>query len=332
MDISNRRYVFLAYRQPNGRLDVPIVASNAYVRLHPANTPKVKPLIRLASENYALIGYASGVKKLIIDEVASQISAKNIKKTSGKPSQIPTDLSLAGRLELLKPLAVQAVAAKLYARLHDINKAEVRKAEKDPLKAAAQHRLLLPDVEEATVRCFMQWVYNKTISYKDYEQLYSILKLATQLGVDELASICLNQLYTAANDSLLYASTHGVSLQTQLGYGPDAATDDIVGVVFKHAVKDENTPKQLKNLVIDTLAAGLNTELWMHVKDLVNHGMALQVIEAMINLRQYVKLETDDQESIKSESEDTSGTSIQSNVPADDEETSHVDEHDGAHA
>jgi hypothetical protein len=80
-----------------------------------------------------------------------------------------------------------------------------------------------------------------------------------------------------------------------LGYGPDAATDDIVGVVFKHAVKNENTPKQLKSLVVDTLAAMLDPDLWQHVKDLVNHGMALQVIEAMIELRQHVKPETDDQ-------------------------------------
>lgn len=308
------------------RLNFPLAVLNKCVNVS-ANTPKAKPLIRLASENYPLLGYASNVKKLIIDEIASEISAKNIKKTSQKPSQIPTDLSIAGRLELLKPLAVQSVAAKLYARLHAIHKSEVKKAAKDPLKAAAQHRILLPDVDESTVRCFMEWIYHAKFMTKGYEQLYSVLKLATQLGVDELASNCLNQLYTAANDSLLYSSTHGVLLQTQLGYGPDADTDDVVGVVFKHAVKDENTPPKLKNLVVDTLAAGLNTELWMHVKDLVNHGMALQVIEAMIDLRQYVKLESDDPESIKSESEEASGGSTQSSVPVDDEKTSHVGEH-----
>jgi hypothetical protein len=284
-------------------------------------------LIKQASENYPLIGYASGIKKLIMDEVAAQISAKNIKKMVQKPSQIPSDLSLAGRLEILKPHAVQAVASQLFVRLHAINKAEVKKAEQDPLRAAAQHRLVLPDVEEATVRLFIQWIYRGTLSYKGSEQLYSILKLATELGVDALASICLNKVYKAANDSLLHASAHGVSLRTLLGYGPDAATDDIVGVVFKHVVKDENTPKQLKSLVVDTLAAMLDYDLWQHVKDLVNHGMALQVIEAMVELRQRVKLETNDQEEgIKSESEGVSSTSMQSTVTVDDERPSDVDE------
>ncbi|KAL1792430.1 hypothetical protein ACET3X_008937 [Alternaria dauci] len=286
---------------------------------------QVKPLIKQAYENYPLIPYFMGVKKIIMDEVASQISAKNIKKTAQKPSQIPPDLSLSGRLDLLKPHAVQAVVSKLFERLHAIQKSEVKKAERDALKAAAQYRLILPDVEGATVRCFMQWIYRARSMYADSEQLYSVFTLARRLGLDELASICLNQLYNAATDSLMHSDDHGIPLQTLLGYGPDVATDDIVGVVFKHAFKDEDAPKQLKSLVVDTLAASLNPELWQHVKDLINHGMALQVIEAMVGLRQHVKWEADDQEEgVEFKSDIASSASTQSIVPVDDEKISRV--------
>ncbi|KAG9185660.1 hypothetical protein G6011_06991 [Alternaria panax] len=284
---------------------------------------QVKPLIKSAAEKYPLLGYATHVKKIIMDEVNSQIHAKNIKKAAQKPSQIATDLSLSGRLDLLKPHAVHAVAEKLYLSLHEIKKAEVKKAIKDPFKAAAQHRLILPNTKETTVRVLMQWIYRGQFLYQGYEQLYSVLKLATQLGVDALASSCLRQMYNAANNSLLHASTHGVLLQTLLGYGPDAATDDVVGVVFKHAVKDDDAPKELKSLVVNTLAAMLDPELWQHFKDLVKHSMALQVIEAMIGLRQHVKLETDDQEDrVKPEGE--GAAYIQSNFPVDDEQMSCV--------
>jgi hypothetical protein len=233
-------------------------------------------------------------------------------------------------LELLKPHAVQAVAAKLFARLHAINKAEVKKAELDPLKAAVQYRILLPDVEEATVRSLMQWIYRGLLSYEDSEQLFAVQKLASQLGVEALARVCLNQLYNAATDSLQRTSNEGVSLQTLLGHGQDAVTDDIVRVVFEHAVKEETTPQQLKGLIVNALATSLDTELWQHVKDRINHGMALQVIEAMVELRQHVKTETYDRDSIKSEGEDASSASSLLAVPVDDKKPSNVGEQDEA--
>jgi hypothetical protein len=289
----------------------------AYLKQNFANKSKVKPLIRQASEDYPLVSYATGVKKIIIDAVAGEISAKNIKKTAQKSA---ADLSLAGRLELLKPQALQAVAAKLFARLHAINKTETRKAEEDPLKAAVQYRIILPDVEEATLRSLMQYIYRGSVQSEGSEQVYAVMKLAEQLGVDTLATKCLNALYSTANTSLKRAIADGISLQTLLGYSSDAAPDDIVGVVFKHAIKDKDAPKELKGLVIDTLAACLDPELWMHIRSLVSHEMALQIIEAMVGNRQHVKFEMGDDDSIKSERQDVSSAAIPSNMPIDSDE------------
>jgi hypothetical protein len=128
----------------------------------------------------------------------------------------------------------------------------------------------------------------------------------------------------------MHAENHGVPIQTLLGYGPGVAADDSFGVVFKHAVGEDDTPKQLKSLVVDTLAATLDPELWQHVKGLINHSMALQVIEAMIELRQHVKLETDDQgEGVKSEREDAISAFTQSNIPIDHGGLCHGGEHNG---
>jgi hypothetical protein len=128
----------------------------------------------------------------------------------------------------------------------------------------------------------------------------------------------------------MHAENHGVPIQTLLGYGPGVATDGSFGVVFKHAVKEDDTPKQLKSLVVDTLAATLDPELWQHMKGLINHSMALQVIEAMIELRQHVKLETDDQGGgVKSEREDAISAFTQSNIPVDHGEFCHGGEHNG---
>ncbi|KAI4943367.1 hypothetical protein J4E91_009566 [Alternaria rosae] len=289
---------------------------------------QAKPLINKAYENYPLFGYANGVKKVIMDAVAGEIAAKNIKKTAQRPV---VDLSLASRLELLKPQAVQAVAAALFARLHLINKQENRNAEKDPSKAAAQHRIILPDVEESTVRTLMQWMYQNTFPLLGTEQTYAVMKLAQQIGVDALAVQCRKALYNVTNASLRSADADGISFQALLGYGSEAVKDDIVRVVFKHAIKDESTPKELKSLIIDSLAGYLDPDLWHHVKGLISHRTALQIIEAMVNLRQLVKIEMDGQDSIKSESQDASSTDVSEIMAIDeDKKPVHVKEQDEA--
>ncbi|KAF1936860.1 hypothetical protein EJ02DRAFT_427110 [Clathrospora elynae] len=60
----------------------------------------------------------------------------------------------------------------------------------------------------------------------------------------------------------------------------------------------------LLKLVIDNLAQSIGLELFKHLKDLIGHNMALQLLEAMIE-RQQVKTELYDQAIFKSESEET---------------------------
>ncbi|KAI4605975.1 hypothetical protein J4E83_010401 [Alternaria metachromatica] len=287
------------------------------------------PLIKEASENYPLLGYAGLVKKTIMDAVAGEMIAKNNRKTAQAPS---ADLSLAGRLLILKPQAVHEVAAKLFAVVHRINKSEIRKAEQDPLKAAAQHRIILPDVEESTVRALMQWIYQGPQPLEGSEQTYAVMKLAERLGVAALAIRFRDALCHVTNASIERADADGTSFQTLIGYGTAPAADDIVRVVFEHAMKDENAPEKLKGLIIDALAGYLDLELWQHVKGQINHKTALQIIESMVRLRPLVKTEMDGQDSIKSESQKISSVSTPEDMEVDeDKKPIHVKEQNENH-
>jgi len=276
-----------------------------------------------------MIGYAGLVKKNIMEAVAGEMNAKNIRKTTQKPA---ADLSLAGRLDILKPQAVHEVAAKLFAVVHRINKSEIRKAEQDPLKAAAQHRIILPDVGESTVRALMQWIYQGPQPFEGSEQTYAVMKLADRLGVAALAIKCRDALCHVTNASIERADADGTSFQTLIGYGTDSAADDIVRVVFEHAMKDENAPEKLKSLIIDALAGYLDLELWQHVKGQITHKTALQIIESMVRLRPLVKTEMDGQDSIKSESQEASSTDVSENMAIDeDKKPVHVKEQNENH-
>jgi len=310
---------------------IPPVSSMHEVRFgcSTANTSQAIPLIKTASENYPLIGYASLVKKTIMDAVAGEMIAKNNRKTAQNPA---ADLSLAGRLEILKPRAVHEVVAKLFTVVHRINRSEIRKAEEDIYKATAQHRIILPGVDESTVRALMQWIYQKTLPFEGSEQTYAVMNLAERLGVDVLATKCRDALCHVTNASIERADADGTSFQTLIGYGTKPAADDIVRVVFEHAMTDETAPRELRSLIIDALAGYLDLGLWQHVKGQIKHLTALQLIESMVRLRPLVKTEMDGQDSIKSESQEVSSTDVSGNMEVDeDKKPIHVKEQNENH-
>jgi hypothetical protein len=268
-----------------------------------------KPLLIRIYEKYPMLEYQTGLRKIIDAAIEEQLSQKNNPKPAALPgakkklpAEMTREMSLPARLALLEPRVVQLVAEKLFAKLHQVKKKEAVRAEKDSTRAAAYQRLLLPGVEEATVRSLVQWIHQETLHYEDFEQLCTVMGLAAKLGVAALHEICLTTLYTSASENIQNALVNGMPLHSLLGYGP-GPTDDVVGVVFKHVIKDQNTLKRLQDLVIGSFAACLDQELWLQVAPLVTHGMALQLIKAMIDQKQ-VKTELYDQAIIKSESEE----------------------------
>jgi hypothetical protein len=272
---------------------------------------QVIPLIIRAYENYPW-GHHELIKKNIDAAIEYELAEKNTKSplatTAGKkkPKEMTLNITLRGRLDLLKARGVQNVASELFSLLFRIQKSETAKAKDDPLKAAARGRLLLPNFEESTVRSFMQWIYGGILEDHGAEELYSLMMLATELQVVALTEACLSKLCNAISDSMQQAQTRGMALRTLLGFGSESATaaDSFVSTVFGHAFKDKNMPRRLFKLVINILAEGMDTELFAVIKELVSHEMAMQLLEAMIARPKIIKAELYGQPAIKSESEE----------------------------
>jgi hypothetical protein len=272
---------------------------------------QVIPLIIRAYESYPW-GYRNVIKKNIDAAIESELEDKNTKSslatTAGKkkPKEITPNMTLRGRLDLLKPRGVQNVASELSSLLFRIQKAEISKANDDPLKAAAQGRLMLPNFEESTVRLFMQWIYGGVLEDLGAEGLYALMMLATELQVVALTEACLSKLCNAVSESIQQAQTRGTALRALLGYGSESATasDGFVSAVFGHAFKDKKMPGRLFKLVIDTLAEGMDTDLFAEIKELVSHEMAMQLLEAMIARPKIIKTELYGRPAIKSEHEE----------------------------
>lgn len=268
------------------------------------------PLIQKIYENYPLQGRQNDIKTIVDKAVDEEIEKKNFKPkptTENPRSKDTRDMSrsvgLSARLTLLKSGAVMEVAAQLYARLHQISKDELKKAESDINRAAAQQRILLPTADEGAVHSLVNWVYQGALYTGDEAELYTLMNLASELGVNVLNELCLSKLANGVFDSIQQANAWGVPFRNLLGHGPDLA-DPFLDTVFIKVFNDSSPPGRLLKLVIDALAENMDTELWPHVRQAVSHEMALQLIDAMVLLQQIKNEKRLDQTSVKSEGDD----------------------------
>ncbi|KAH7337913.1 hypothetical protein BKA66DRAFT_555278 [Pyrenochaeta sp. MPI-SDFR-AT-0127] len=256
---------------------------------------KVAPLIVQTYEKYPLLEHHASVKKVIemaVDDQIGQKSTKVAPSTRGNKKDSRDnnrDMSLKERLSLLQSRGVRIVAELLFAKLHKITKSENMKAASNPVKAAAQRRIILPEFEATTVQSFIRWIYQGSLTYQNADQLYALLNLSSNISVPSLSELCLQKLHYAAIDTIRLAIANGDRIQALLEFG-SAHTDNALKVVFTNVLKDKDPPKRLLQLVIDTLADNLDMELWAHLRNLIGHELALQLIEVMID-RQQIKAE-----------------------------------------
>lgn len=256
-------------------------------------------------EKHPLRAYQNCIKKTIEKIVEEQIALKNSKVPLsnggiGKRKELNRELVLRERLSPLKSQGVHAVAARLFKTLYEVEKRETQDAANNSVKAAAQCRMLLPGIDITIVKSLIQWIHQQPLNCTRPDSLYDLLNLANHLGVEALAETCLSKLCNAATDSMHCALAGAVPLANLLGYGSGAA-DPVLEVIFINVFKDKSPPKRLLKLVIDTLAQCLDTELWAHLRELIGHEMALQLVEGMISRE--VKIEQSDQAILKSESD-----------------------------
>jgi hypothetical protein len=247
-------------------------------------------------EKYPFAEHHKGLRKVVEDAVDAQIALKNTtpdpspKGHRGKDSRdMSRAVSIATRLGYLTPQGVYGVATAVFAKLHLCAKQVRAAAQQDPVWAAAQRRLLLPEVEDTAVKALVQWIYQGTLCPQDAAHLYALLDLTTKLGVEALSEICLTRLAVGFSDAIQQARSTGIPLHTLLDHGQQPA-NRVVEVVLLNVFKDEGAPTRLLDLVVETLADNLDKILWTQLKDLIGHGMAVRLIDALID-RQHIKVE-----------------------------------------
>jgi hypothetical protein len=196
------------------------------------------------------------------------------------------------RLHLLNAEGLVEVAEEARTRLQKFKAAEKHLAKTSVINAWAQGRLTLRGASEKSVVSLVEWAYHGTLNYDSAEHLYDMWTLATRLQFDVLTEECMNRLYNSASTSLSNACSDGVPLRFLLGLPNEqnildgtAQSDDVVSTVFHHVLKDKKPSEKLSELIVDALARGMDSELWMQVRAMVNLDTAHKLIDFMITYR-----------------------------------------------
>ncbi|KAH7093795.1 hypothetical protein FB567DRAFT_181136 [Paraphoma chrysanthemicola] len=288
------------------------------------------PVIVQIYSNYPLPEYRKSIQKTLDEVIIEQVAKHNTVGTGKAAVQKKDlkDMGIQARLTALTSKGVFNIAMHLSIELRGVKQKEVKIAETNTTKAAAQRRIFLPNFESPTVSALTHWVYSRgeILNEKgdlktahNAEHLYALQGLAAHLGITVLKEQCLSMLVEKTNTMIDFALREGLKLQHLLGWGErveppsgddhaavpeDCANvhpqDDTVQVVFQHVLKDKNPPKRLVDLVVQTLADHLDLELWAQLEHMINHQMSKNLNKAMV-LRRQIKMEEEDCFSVKSE-------------------------------
>jgi hypothetical protein len=223
-------------------------------------------LITLAYKNFPLLEYQNQIRHAI--EVTTDEHFQETKWWKAPPStggvkkkDYPISSALQ-RLQLMKAEVVLAVIERLHLALWKTKTLEDSKASTDVIKAAAQHRIILPNADQDTVASLVHWVYNSELQFLNAAHLYRIYGMAECLGMQELAEDCLSKLSIAASTAIDDAQIAGVPLQDLLdgittdgdAHEANNLLSDVVRTVFTSVVQQKQPPAVLKHLVIEAVA------------------------------------------------------------------------------
>ncbi|KAF2832416.1 hypothetical protein CC86DRAFT_366209 [Ophiobolus disseminans] len=266
-------------------------------------------------EHYPIPGHRNAIQLFVDEAIAEQVNKKNIIGPTTKNPLQKKDLKGMGiqlQLQSLNSKAVWTVTERLVSKLREIKHKERKDAKSSSVKAAAQHRIILPNTEDRVVRSLVQWIYCQgALNYDDAEHLYALRALATRLGMTELETQCLSKLATDTEDMIRLAISQGLTLQEVLGLGAEpeegqqrVPASNLAEIVFQHVLTDKISPKRLLALVVRTLAEHLEPGLWRLLEPKITPTMSLRIIKAMLDHRQ-IKTDEAGDASVKSESVST---------------------------
>lgn len=257
-------------------------------------------LINRCISSYPLPEHQDSVKECLVNATTKLFQDKHMWKSAPSSAELkkkekdyhPVD-HLRHRLQVLHSEATLNVLVQLNYELWDIKRAEVELARTSNLKAAAQRKLLLPNVDLDTVGPFLQWLYQGRLQIRTPKQLCKVYGLAENLGVTNLAQTCLSKLSTKAFDAIKRAASDGMTLRALIDsaqassqedqHDPDDPFAGIVWTVFEFVLQHEDPPMELQHMVIEAIADSADNELLDSLIPKMSVGILQKLIKALMS-------------------------------------------------
>lgn len=204
--------------------------------------------------------------------------------TGGLKKKLYKEDTVTQRVRRLSNVGVRALSQKMIGFLDDIRLQESALAYKDPVKAAAQGRIILPNADENTLSRITRWVYNKELFCQDARDLCQIRAVAEELGLIDLAETCLSRLSSSASAEIERAHLEGKDLCSMFSSNTDlkpGAPFSFLWSVFRHVMESDNPPELLQELVVNSLALERDGRLFKFMAKRLNGTMKDRIINAL---------------------------------------------------
>ena len=227
-------------------------------------------------ERFPILEYQTIVGRRII-EVVDFLFQKNdllrMPPAKGKKldrSNYPKE-DVFTRLELLDNEALLAVVERIKSSMSAIKRGEKGVVLKDPIKAAAYRRVLLPNADAEVVFIIVNWLSNQDLSFANAKQLLLVHEVSNHLDITSLTAQCMDLLCSAVTRIIDQSKNAGMALEDVLNMrihthevgtpiGP-LSTMDVVGEVFHYTLTSENPPAALRTLVVNIIVENGDEEL-----------------------------------------------------------------------
>ncbi|KAF2871596.1 hypothetical protein BDV95DRAFT_44174 [Massariosphaeria phaeospora] len=276
-------------------LQPPACATDAFTGSHKDDLiQKAHTLIMKCHSSYPLVLYRDQVRERIekaIDVLFQDDRCFKVppSKAGFKRKDFPC-AEVRNRLQLLFPQLFQKIVYELLVSLLKVKKKELKAAEKDHVKAAAQGKIFLPKFDRRTIEFFMFWLYTREFRFEDAHQLCKLHTLAEELGVRDLAATCLSRLSNAHLSTIELAYANGYDLKGLLDGSAsklfkqgiqDGSTDglaDAATAVFRYVLIEKGPSEAIQELVLEAVA------------DSRDFGLYLELIEPALNRKALARL------------------------------------------
>lgn len=133
------------------------------------------PLLVQIYEHYPLKSHRQRFKDIIDGAIVEQVGKKHVIATQAKGTLQKKDLpgmGIQSRLEALQSKGVLAVVNRVSEELRVVKQFEKDQASSDPIKAAAQGRIILRNTDARVVRSLVQWMYcHGSLTFQDAAHL-----------------------------------------------------------------------------------------------------------------------------------------------------------------